>query len=98
MSLLHVLTDGKVKIIKNFEKKDFDTIMQETFAIEKVYINMKDISKLNTGYFYIQIQIIFEVFAEKIDQLIHDKFYQFDFFEDEALIKTVRAISFQNLS
>ncbi|KAK8840212.1 hypothetical protein M9Y10_031156 [Tritrichomonas musculus] len=58
---------------------------------------MKDISKLNTDYFNIQIQIIFEVFAQKIDQLIHNKFYQFDFFEDEALIKTVRAIS-KNIS
>lgn len=73
--------------------------MQETFSIAKVplVIDMKDISKLNTDYFNIQIQIIFEVFAEKIDQLIHDKFYQFDFFEDEALIKTVRAIS-KNIS
>ncbi|KAK8846472.1 hypothetical protein M9Y10_020495 [Tritrichomonas musculus] len=73
--------------------------MQETFSIAKVplVIDMKDISKLNTDYFNIQIQIIFEVFAQKIDQLIHDKFFQFDFFEDEVLIKTVRAIS-KNIS
>ena len=74
--------------------------MQETFSIAKVslVIDMKDISILNKDYFYIQIQIIFEVFAKKNDQLIHDKFYQFDFFKDEALIKTVRAISKNILS
>ena len=95
--LLHVLTDGEVKIKKKIDK--FDKIMQETFSIAKVplIIDKKDISKLKTDYFYIQIQIIFEVYSEKIEKLINDKFYMFEYLEDEALLKTVSEIS-KNIS
>lgn len=95
LSLLNVLTDGKVKIIKNFVKKNFEKSIQETFSIAKVplVIERKDISTLNSEYYFIQIQIIFEVYADKIDRLINDKFYPFDYLEDEALLNTVRELS-----
>lgn len=76
ISLLHILTDGKVENVKKVnEQVDFDTKIIPSLEKSEILIciNRKSFNRDNHDIFLIQIQIIFEIYFEKINQILKNE-------------------------
>lgn len=73
LALLNVLTDNDVKLDE--EADTFDDLMSKIFTKAKVplVINKSSLEIQNQFTFFIQIEIIFDYFSNKIDKLIGNK-------------------------
>ena len=70
--LLNVLTDRKVAVETDINQSNFNEIMTKSFEIAQVplFINFNSVKPENQEIFFIQIQIIFDIYSEKINELI----------------------------
>ena len=74
LRLLNFLTDNEVKIDQDITKDNFNEIMMKCFEIAKVpfFINYESMKINNQNILYIQIQLIFDCYSEKINGLRYE--------------------------